>query len=358
MSKVCKKCGEAAKEYVELGGDVYHSTCFTCKGCNITLAGQPFIPHGDDFYCEKHHPDMKTCGHCDEGLTGEFIEALGKAWHNHHFLCSDCGADFPDDKFHKIEDNPYCSPCYTKRVADECSFCKEPITTEVCFELDGKKIHQKCYVCPGGSDGASHELTDQDQVVPYQGKIMCLKHIEQVVPREVCSSCKQPIEGTYLKVESDKYHPQCFKCCECGDKLDATTKALKSEKGVICSKHSGGASAGSAGFAAPSATEASVSPTGSSGPVIGGAPPGSPAAAAGVAAGTTGGAVDGAPIMLCSLEVLRGPKTSMPPGIDFAKREIYLDDAVFQDLFGMDKPAFAKLPSWRKKQKKQQVGLF
>lgn len=356
MSKVCKKCGEAAKEYVDIGGDIYHAACFKCNKCSVTLAGKPFIPHGSDFYCEQHHPDMKYCGHCDEGLTGDFIEALGKAWHSHHFLCSDCGTDFPDDKFHKIGDNPYCNPCYTTRTADQCSFCNEPITSESCFELDGKKIHQKCYVCPGGTDAVPHELTETDQVVPYQGKIMCLSHIEQVVPREVCSGCKQPIEGTYLKVESDKFHPQCFKCSECGDKLDSTTKALRSGDKFLCPKHGGGAAGGAAGFTSPTATEASVSPTGSSGPAIGGAPPGSPAAA--TIAGGSEGAAPGAPAFLCSLEVLRGPKSAMPPGVEYSKRETYLDDDVFKDLFGCDKAAFAKLPSWRRKQRKQQVGLF
>ena len=43
-------------------------------------------------------------------------QALGKMWHPEHFLCSDCGADFPDDKFHKIDSRPYCKVCYAIKV--------------------------------------------------------------------------------------------------------------------------------------------------------------------------------------------------------------------------------------------------
>jgi len=40
------------------------------------------------------------------------------------------------------------------------------------------------------------------------------------------------------------------------------------------------------------------------------------------------------------------------------ERERYLPDAVFASLFGMDKEAFAKLPKWKRDNKKKEHGLF
>jgi hypothetical protein len=37
---------------------------------------------------------------------------------------------------------------------------------------------------------------------------------------------------------------------------------------------------------------------------------------------------------------------------------MYLSDEQFQQLFGMDKAAWAKVPGWKKPAKKKEVGLF
>jgi len=44
--------------------------------------------------------------------------------------------------------------------------------------------------------------------------------------------------------------------------------------------------------------------------------------------------------------------------VDIAKKEDYLSPEDFQQLFGMTKAQFNALPSWKRKDKKQKVGLF
>ena len=51
-------------------------------------------------------------------------------------------------------------------------------------------------------------------------------------------------------------------------------------------------------------------------------------------------------------------QSSVPTGVDASKKETYLSDADFQTHFGMDKAAFAKLPAWKSKGVKQELGLF
>ena len=45
-------------------------------------------------------------------------------------------------------------------------------------------------------------------------------------------------------------------------------------------------------------------------------------------------------------------------GIDVTRKEYYLDDLVFQEMFGMTKQDFDKLPKWKQHAKKKVVGLF
>lgn len=49
---------------------------------------------------------------------------------------------------------------------------------------------------------------------------------------------------------------------------------------------------------------------------------------------------------------------SAQDGIDVTHKEYYLDDLVFQEMFGMTKQEFDKLPKWKQHAKKKVVGLF
>mmetsp|Transcript_96513 Transcript_96513/g.282087 ORF Transcript_96513/g.282087 Transcript_96513/m.282087 type:complete len:608 (-) Transcript_96513:130-1953(-) len=48
----------------------------------------------------------------------------------------------------------------------------------------------------------------------------------------------------------------------------------------------------------------------------------------------------------------------LAPEIDPARRELYLSDAEFAEVFGMDRPSFTALPKWRQQQKKKDHGIF
>jgi len=57
-----------------------------------------------------------------------------------------------------------------------------------------------------------------------------------------------------------------------------------------------------------------------------------------------------------SLESLQS--APYPPGVDKSSRETYLEDEKFQELFGMDKQAFAALPGWKRTGAKKKHKLF
>ena len=51
-------------------------------------------------------------------------------------------------------------------------------------------------------------------------------------------------------------------------------------------------------------------------------------------------------------------KNGVPPGVDPARKEEYLDDKTFKELFETDKKTFAALPKWKKDDAKKKKGLF
>ena len=58
-----------------------------------------------------------------------------------------------------------------------------------------------------------------------------------------------------------------------------------------------------------------------------------------------------------SLEQLQLP-APFPDGVDPAKRETYLEDSIFQAVFGMDRADFGALPGWKRTAAKKKHGLF
>jgi hypothetical protein len=50
--------------------------------------------------------------------------------------------------------------------------------------------------------------------------------------------------------------------------------------------------------------------------------------------------------------------TKLPSGVDPSKKEQYLNDALFQSKFKMDKATFAKKPKWQQDNLKKEHKLF
>jgi small GTP-binding protein len=59
-----------------------------------------------------------------------------------------------------------------------------------------------------------------------------------------------------------------------------------------------------------------------------------------------------------SLEQLKANAETRPADVDPARREAYLSDADFREVFKMERDVFDKQAEWKRKQQKQAVGLF
>ena len=80
----CFSCSKPIeKQYVTIGGKECHPECFCCNTCNQQLGGKKYVAFEEKFYCElDYHKKMgNVCAHCEELLTGPFVEAMGKKWY-------------------------------------------------------------------------------------------------------------------------------------------------------------------------------------------------------------------------------------------------------------------------------------
>ena len=68
------------------------------------------------------------CARCEKPLKGQYLEALGKAWHPEHFVCNNCGKPFKEGRFRQFDGQPYDDACYAKVAALKCDKCGKEIT--------------------------------------------------------------------------------------------------------------------------------------------------------------------------------------------------------------------------------------
>lgn len=114
------------------GEQKYHGACFACSGCCSSLKGQPFFELDGKLLCEKDFvaasfTDM--CAKCLTAITDEVVEANGKNYHSHCFVCSSCNKSLVGGR-HCIGPNDgkfYCEKDYLELNSPVCVRCKEKI---------------------------------------------------------------------------------------------------------------------------------------------------------------------------------------------------------------------------------------
>lgn len=132
---------------------------------------------------------MKKCGKCGKPVKGLGITALGKIWHNDHFLCSVCERPFGDKQFYSKDGLAYCMVHYIERYGNVCEGCQKPIQAGISShflslfypslkkallilkdgqEFNGKYYHPQCFKCPQCGD-----LLKPKQYVQWEQKSIC-----------------------------------------------------------------------------------------------------------------------------------------------------------------------------------------
>lgn len=114
---LCAGCSQPIKEQGLSALDKqWHPLCFVCGVCRRPFGNAPFFIHEGVPYCETDYGKaigvqaQMVCGGCNQGITGPYIKAMNKFWHQGHFVCAKCHGGLQGG-FWEISGQPYCPEC-------------------------------------------------------------------------------------------------------------------------------------------------------------------------------------------------------------------------------------------------------
>ncbi|PAA92773.1 hypothetical protein BOX15_Mlig012898g1 [Macrostomum lignano] len=225
---VCAACGEQIHgQMVQALGRAWHLHHFVCAGgCGSQLSQQTFYEVSNSPYCEPCYQleFSPKCAQCDGAILDRCLTALGRRWHPEHFFCQMCTAPFSETSgFHEKDGRPYCLDCYSDQFAPKCRGCTAPITANYVTAM-ASMWHPECFVCQDcGRDlggGNFYDLSGQ----PY-----CEQHYH-TRRGTLCVACERAITSRCITAMGRKFHPECFKCAFCNKQLGQGTFKEKESK--------------------------------------------------------------------------------------------------------------------------------
>ena len=67
------------------------------------------------------------CAACEDPIHGKVCNALGRAFHPEHFLCSICDEELFSKTFYEREGKAFCEDDYHDQYAPKCFACNLPV---------------------------------------------------------------------------------------------------------------------------------------------------------------------------------------------------------------------------------------
>ncbi|EXJ59243.1 hypothetical protein A1O7_06675 [Cladophialophora yegresii CBS 114405] len=149
------------------------------------------------FYChlDFHEFYSPRCRSCKTPIEGEVVIACGHSYHVDHFFCAECGDPFgATTPFVEGTDGyAYCVRCHTRRTSARCKGCRNQILDEVTVEALGGKWHEHCFVCLecGCRFGDEGRFFVRDVNVEPTDKEKRRGILSKVEERAVCGDCEE-----------------------------------------------------------------------------------------------------------------------------------------------------------------------
>ncbi|XP_040574172.1 prickle planar cell polarity protein 3-A [Lepeophtheirus salmonis] len=119
----CNKCKKIMTTGgVTFKNEAWHRECFVCCNCNTTLTGQKFASRNDKPYCADCFGELfaKRCTACCKPITGaggtRFISFEGRHWHSHCFICALCKVSMAGKGFITDGEDIICPDCAKEKL--------------------------------------------------------------------------------------------------------------------------------------------------------------------------------------------------------------------------------------------------
>lgn len=148
------------------------------------------------FFChlDFHELFSPRCRSCKTPIEGQVIVAAGAEWHPGHFFCGECGDPFDSETpFVEKDGYAYCVKCHTKRTSARCRECKQLIQDELTVEALGGKWHEHCFVCfeCGGDFGEEGRFFIREVPIEPSEKEKRKGITRKMEEKAVCQGCEE-----------------------------------------------------------------------------------------------------------------------------------------------------------------------
>ncbi|XP_063745357.1 PDZ and LIM domain protein 5b isoform X3 [Eleginops maclovinus] len=176
---MCNQCNTVIRgPFLVAMGMSWHPEEFNCAHCHSSLAVGGFVEEKGKVYCERCYEQFlaPTCGHCQQKILGEVMNALKQTWHVSCFVCAACQQPIRGNTFHMEDGQPYCEKDYYKLFGSNCHGCDFPIEAGDKFlEALGFTWHDTCFVCAVCSTSLEGQA-----FFSKKDKPLCKKHAHTV----------------------------------------------------------------------------------------------------------------------------------------------------------------------------------
>lgn len=147
----CDSCGKVIQgPFVSALGRNWHPEHFCCNGCQRSLQNIGFVEEAGKMFCENCYNEKYApkCASCNQAIVGVSVKALGKVYHQEHFMCAHCNKQLAGEGFHVENGLPYCSKDYKDLFSVKCYSCQQIIRAgDRWMEAVNQKWHADCFRC-------------------------------------------------------------------------------------------------------------------------------------------------------------------------------------------------------------------
>lgn len=231
VCNICNKPISVGQSQIKKNNKYLHGDCYRCTNCNKKLMGQTVFTKGTEMVCESCATGgkMMACISCHGRIqpTDRYVGQDNEYWHSRCFTCLLCNLSLVDKPFMKHQGNPLCMVCYDGQCSTRCEICDKPITDQG-VKYKGKAYHSSCFVCAG----CYRKLADISFIM-HNDQPFCKEcHTDKFAKR--CYLCNEGISGKCTTYGGRDYHADCFCCDECNQVITSTTFFEDNHGRILC----------------------------------------------------------------------------------------------------------------------------
>jgi len=208
----------------------YHVDHFNCWHCDESLASRRYVLREEHPYCTKCYElnFASTCENCKKiiGIDCQDLSFKDKHWHSECFTCFKCGISMVNQPFSSKGEALYCAPCYEEQFSARCDKCGKHFKSGMKkLEFKGKQWHDGCFTC----DGCDCSLGSQSFVPKNENCNLCVPCYEKNYA-DKCTKCSLSISGSGVTYKNENWHRECFTCASCNVSLAGQRFTIKNEQ--------------------------------------------------------------------------------------------------------------------------------